>query len=267
MAGVGRVLRLVAAGAAALICAASASAHTDSGPGLSLVWPASGTITRGFGYDGAEWHPGIDIGTLRSLDVNAAAPVSSRRSATRRHSTATAMSCSSTWAMGSRRSTRICWRSACTSASRCRRAEARPRRLHGLLHRHALALRGAVARGGVRSLAAPSGYNPVAGGRLAQLGEHQLDKLGVTGSSPVPPTRKGPLVGSFCWARRTNAVIAVPGQCLASRHGSGRRAGIAADRHRGRNRARDPALITRRSQVQILPPLLERPWKQGLSVL
>jgi hypothetical protein len=24
-------------------------------------------------------------------------------------------------------------------------------------------------------------------GRLAQLGEHQLDKLGVTGSSPVPP--------------------------------------------------------------------------------
>ena len=74
MAGVGRVLRLVAAGAAAVICAASASAHTDSGPGLSLVWPASGTITRGFGYDGAEWHPGIDIGTLRSLDVNAAAP-------------------------------------------------------------------------------------------------------------------------------------------------------------------------------------------------
>src|SRR4051794_39736340 len=27
-------------------------------------------------------------------------------------------------------------------------------------------------------------------GRLAQLGEHQLDKLGVTGSSPVPPNRK-----------------------------------------------------------------------------
>ena len=25
------------------------------------------------------------------------------------------------------------------------------------------------------------------GGRLAQLGEHQLDKLGVTGSSPVTP--------------------------------------------------------------------------------
>ena len=39
-----------------------------------MVWPASGTITRGFGYDGAEWHSGIDIGTLRSLDITAAAP-------------------------------------------------------------------------------------------------------------------------------------------------------------------------------------------------
>ena len=29
-------------------------------------------------------------------------------------------------------------------------------------------------------------------GRLAQLGEHQLDKLGVTGSSPVAPTTKSP---------------------------------------------------------------------------
>ena len=74
MVGVGRALRLVAAAAAALICAAPASAHTDSGPGLSFEWPASGTITRGFGYDGAEWHPGIDIGTLRSLDITAAAP-------------------------------------------------------------------------------------------------------------------------------------------------------------------------------------------------
>ncbi len=38
-----------------------------------MVWPASGTITRGFGYDGADWHPGIDVGTLRSLDITAAA--------------------------------------------------------------------------------------------------------------------------------------------------------------------------------------------------
>jgi murein DD-endopeptidase MepM/ murein hydrolase activator NlpD len=70
----GRVLRLVAAGIAALIFAAPAAAHTDTGTGMSMVWPASGTVTRGFGYDGAEWHAGIDIGTLRSLDITAAAP-------------------------------------------------------------------------------------------------------------------------------------------------------------------------------------------------
>ena len=68
------MLRLAAACAAALICAMPAGAHTDGGPGLSLVWPASGTVTRGFGWDGPAWHPGIDVGTLRSLDVTAAAP-------------------------------------------------------------------------------------------------------------------------------------------------------------------------------------------------
>src|SRR5262249_41710960 len=34
----------------------------------------------------------------------------------------------------------------------------------------------------------PARLQSGAPGRLAQLGEHQLDKLGVTGSSPVPPT-------------------------------------------------------------------------------
>ena len=29
------------------------------------------------------------------------------------------------------------------------------------------------------------------------MGEHQLDKLGVTGSSPVPPIGKAPETGSF----------------------------------------------------------------------
>jgi murein DD-endopeptidase MepM/ murein hydrolase activator NlpD len=67
-------VRLAAAWLAALVCAAPAAAHTDSGPGLSLEWPASGTITRGFGYDGAEWHPGIDIGSLQSLAIIAAGP-------------------------------------------------------------------------------------------------------------------------------------------------------------------------------------------------
>src|SRR5471032_2421016 len=68
------MLRLAAVCAAALMLAAPAGAHTDSGAGLSLVWPASGTVTRGFGWDGPSWHPGIDIGMLLSLDVTAAGP-------------------------------------------------------------------------------------------------------------------------------------------------------------------------------------------------
>jgi len=36
------------------------------------VMPAQGTITSPFGRDGARWHPGIDIGILRSLAVRAA---------------------------------------------------------------------------------------------------------------------------------------------------------------------------------------------------
>src|SRR4051794_11270355 len=47
-------------------------------------------------------------------------------------------------------------------------------------------------------------------GRLAQLGEHQLDKLGVTGSSPVPPIAKGLLSGPFCFLYR-RLILA---QCL-----------------------------------------------------
>jgi murein DD-endopeptidase MepM/ murein hydrolase activator NlpD len=41
-----------------------------------MTWPASGTVTRGYGYDPTmgEFHTGIDIGSLRSLDVTAAAP-------------------------------------------------------------------------------------------------------------------------------------------------------------------------------------------------
>jgi murein DD-endopeptidase MepM/ murein hydrolase activator NlpD len=41
---------------------------------LRPVWPAQGTITSPFGHDGYRWHPGIDIGTLRSLEVRAAQP-------------------------------------------------------------------------------------------------------------------------------------------------------------------------------------------------
>ena len=71
----GGVLRGVAVVAAVLVFASPAWARheDDASPQLSFSWPVAGTITRGFGYDGDEWHPGIDIGTLSSLDVHAAA--------------------------------------------------------------------------------------------------------------------------------------------------------------------------------------------------
>lgn len=68
------LLRFAAVLTAALALAAPAVGMTDGGRGIGLVWPAEGTVTRGYGYDGGDWHPGIDIGTLRSLDVRAAGP-------------------------------------------------------------------------------------------------------------------------------------------------------------------------------------------------
>ena len=71
----GRVFAALAA-TLTLCCAAPAFGMTDGGEGLALAWPASGAVTRGFGYDAtmSEFHTGIDIGSLRSLDVRAAAP-------------------------------------------------------------------------------------------------------------------------------------------------------------------------------------------------
>jgi murein DD-endopeptidase MepM/ murein hydrolase activator NlpD len=64
-------------GIAALIIALLLHAHpvqqrhkVDTRP----VWPAQGTITSPFGHTEGRWHPGIDIGELRSLDVVAAVP-------------------------------------------------------------------------------------------------------------------------------------------------------------------------------------------------
>ena len=58
---------------AALVVCGSASAHTDGGAELAFTWPAQGLVTSPFGNDHGRWHPGLDIGTLRSLDVTAAA--------------------------------------------------------------------------------------------------------------------------------------------------------------------------------------------------
>jgi murein DD-endopeptidase MepM/ murein hydrolase activator NlpD len=67
-------MRLLLASLAALVCAPGALAHTDASRQLAFVWPAQGTVTSPYGRDGFRWHPGIDIGTLRSVDVIAAAP-------------------------------------------------------------------------------------------------------------------------------------------------------------------------------------------------
>ena len=61
------------AAVAAFLFPGGAAAQTNAGWQLSLDWPAAGTITSPFGQDGLRWHPGLDIGILRSLDVRAAA--------------------------------------------------------------------------------------------------------------------------------------------------------------------------------------------------
>jgi murein DD-endopeptidase MepM/ murein hydrolase activator NlpD len=64
---------LLLACASALAVAPSAFAHTDATKQLGFEWPAQGTVTSPYGRDGARWHPGLDIGILRSLEVRAAA--------------------------------------------------------------------------------------------------------------------------------------------------------------------------------------------------
>lgn len=62
-------------GLAALVTALVLQTHgLQARPHVSAppVWPAQGTITSPFGRDGRRWHPGIDIGALRSLSVEAA---------------------------------------------------------------------------------------------------------------------------------------------------------------------------------------------------
>jgi murein DD-endopeptidase MepM/ murein hydrolase activator NlpD len=62
-------------GIAALVTALVLHAHAVQARQQLLahpVMPAEGTLTSPYGRDGARWHPGIDIGVLRSLAVRAA---------------------------------------------------------------------------------------------------------------------------------------------------------------------------------------------------
>jgi murein DD-endopeptidase MepM/ murein hydrolase activator NlpD len=58
--------------ATALLWPSVAAARVEAGPGLSFVWPADGVITSPFGLRPGEFHPGVDIGILRSLAVRSA---------------------------------------------------------------------------------------------------------------------------------------------------------------------------------------------------
>src|SRR6266508_3804544 len=60
--------------AVALAFALPAYGHTTDPVQLSFVWPADGTVTSPFGWDGNRPHSGLDIGILRSLTVRASAP-------------------------------------------------------------------------------------------------------------------------------------------------------------------------------------------------
>jgi hypothetical protein len=175
-----------------LLLPAVASAHTDAGFVAPFEWPADGTITSPFGIDGYRWHSGLDIGTLQSLTVRAAAPgrvPRVRGLRRRRHRRPRGPPDGTVRPPGFGQRPR--------GAVRLGRPGAGDRRLHRLVHRNAPPFRVAIPRPGVRSVPVDGsalasshrrgGYNRPNPGRLAQLGEHQLDKLGVTGSSPVPP--------------------------------------------------------------------------------
>ena len=59
----------------ALTLAPAAAAHVDDPAQLAFEWPAQGRVTTPFGWTAeGRWHAGLDIGSLQSLEVRAAAP-------------------------------------------------------------------------------------------------------------------------------------------------------------------------------------------------
>jgi murein DD-endopeptidase MepM/ murein hydrolase activator NlpD len=57
----------------ATLALSTAPPPTTPAPAWSS-WPAQGTVTSPFGEEDGRWHPGIDIGILRSSAVRAAEP-------------------------------------------------------------------------------------------------------------------------------------------------------------------------------------------------
>jgi murein DD-endopeptidase MepM/ murein hydrolase activator NlpD len=70
----GGLLRAAGALVCALLFVSPAHSYTDGPRQLALRWPAQGTVTSPFGWDGGRPHDGLDIGILQSLEVDAAAP-------------------------------------------------------------------------------------------------------------------------------------------------------------------------------------------------
>jgi murein DD-endopeptidase MepM/ murein hydrolase activator NlpD len=64
--------RAVCALLVGLVVVPSAFARVGIGYSLGFLWPAEGTLTSPFGPRPGGFHPGIDIGSLRSLTVRAA---------------------------------------------------------------------------------------------------------------------------------------------------------------------------------------------------
>src|SRR2546423_4080309 len=56
----------------ALVVAPAATARVRDTDGLGFEWPADGVITSPFGPRAGGFHPGVDIGILRDLNVRAA---------------------------------------------------------------------------------------------------------------------------------------------------------------------------------------------------
>ncbi len=156
---------------------------------LPFAWPAHGLLTSRYGIDGHRWHPGIDIGTLRTLRVGAAVKGrvlytgyaagfegygkvvverSGRYLVLYAHLARVRVHAGQRVDRGLRIGTAGCTGS-CTGT-----------------HLHFEVRRGTRTVDPMRLLRRKNHRR----GLLAQLGEHQLDKLGVTGSSPVPPIRE-----------------------------------------------------------------------------